>query len=69
MRLKNNKTAGTDGLPTELLKTVCNELVGLLQNMTRGQYAQRLELLFCPEKETPYDMRQLHWYKPSPYRI
>ena len=28
MHLKNNKAAGPDGLPAELFKTVCNELVG-----------------------------------------
>ena len=48
MRFKNNKVAGSDGLPAELFKTGCNELVGrahapaYLQNMARGKYAQRL---------------------------
>ena len=28
MRLKNNKAAGPDGIPAELFKTGCNELVG-----------------------------------------
>ena len=33
MRLKNNKAAGSDGLPAELLKTGCNELVGRMHRL------------------------------------
>ena len=32
MHLKNNKAAGPDGLPTELFKTECNELVERMPN-------------------------------------
>ena len=33
MRLKNNKAAGPDGLPAELFKTGCNELVGHMHQL------------------------------------
>ena len=33
MRLKNNKAAGSDGLPAELFKTGCNKLVGRMHQL------------------------------------
>ncbi|TMW45279.1 hypothetical protein DOY81_009643, partial [Sarcophaga bullata] len=33
MRLNNNKASGPDGLPAELFKTGCNELVGRMQQL------------------------------------
>ena len=33
MQLKNNKTIGPDGLPAELFKTGCNELVGHMHQL------------------------------------
>ena len=33
MRLKNNKAVGPDGLPAELFKTGCNELVGRMHQL------------------------------------
>ena len=45
-RLKNNKAAGPDGLPSELFKAGVDELVRSihqLQNMAGRKHAQRLE--------------------------
>ena len=33
MRLKNSKASGPDGLPAELFKTGCNELVGRMNQL------------------------------------
>ena len=77
MHVMNNKAAGSDGIPADMFKAGCNELVELMHQLIykiwpEGSPSNDFKLsVLCPvlKKGGPYDMRQLQEYKPSHYRI